>query len=327
MKTLRKKAFVLTISLIATVVNAQQSPIYTQYNMNRFLTNPAVAGIDGLTTICLTAREQWLGFKGAPHTHSISVDTRLFPESFIMRHIPVRKNAQSGTKWGRIGIGANLYNDHYGQLDKTGLETAYSYHIPFASSMLSFGLGINLYQFTLNTKKLIKGDDEYDPLIDNGKPRLFVPDANVGIYYTTQKYYAGISLINAFRASIQFGNDYTGTYRQYRLINIFGGYRYEVNDDIQLEPIMLIKIPRYFRALFDFQLRTIVKDSYWAGISYRTGKTMSFFGGTRVDRYFIGYAFDVNFTSIMKYTLGTHEIIAAVKLGKTAKNYKWINNY
>ncbi len=308
-------------------INSQQMPMYTQYNMNKFLINPAVAGIDGMTTICLTAREQWLGFKGAPNTHMISVDGRLFPESFIMRHIPVRKDRQSGSRWGRVGLGGSIYNDHYGPVDKLGIETAYSYHIPLGRSMLSMGMGINVYRFFLNNRKLDKGDEEYDALIDNGSPKLYIPDANVGVYYTTGSYYAGISMMNVLRASLQFGEDNMGRYRFYRVINLLGGYRYEVNEDIMIEPTMIVRLPRYLRGQIDIQVRAVVKDSYWGGISYRTGRIMSFYGGTRLDRYFIGYSFDVNFTSIMKYSLGTHEIIAAMKIGKTAKNYKWIYNY
>jgi hypothetical protein len=45
---------------------AQQVPLYSQYILNGFLINPAVAGSEGYTAVNLTAREQWIGFKNAP---------------------------------------------------------------------------------------------------------------------------------------------------------------------------------------------------------------------------------------------------------------------
>ncbi|NQU82031.1 MAG: type IX secretion system membrane protein PorP/SprF, partial [Bacteroidetes bacterium] len=55
----------------------QQLPSYSQYMMNGFLLNPALAGNDGYTSINLTAREQWLGISSAPRTHALSVQTGL----------------------------------------------------------------------------------------------------------------------------------------------------------------------------------------------------------------------------------------------------------
>ena len=40
---------------------SQQLPVYSQYMMNKFLINPAVAGSEGYTSFNLTAREQWIG--------------------------------------------------------------------------------------------------------------------------------------------------------------------------------------------------------------------------------------------------------------------------
>ena len=56
---------------------AQQLPIYSQYILNGFMINPAMAGHDGYTSFNTTARQQWLGFKEAPQTYSASWQTRM----------------------------------------------------------------------------------------------------------------------------------------------------------------------------------------------------------------------------------------------------------
>jgi len=48
----------------------QQLPLFSQYIMNGFILNPAMAGYDGYTSVNTTVRQQWLGFEGAPQTYA-----------------------------------------------------------------------------------------------------------------------------------------------------------------------------------------------------------------------------------------------------------------
>ncbi len=321
----------LTI-LIALVLSAgslkcQQLPLYSQYTMNRFLINPAVAGTDGFTTISLTAREQWIGFKGTPKTHSVTFDSKLLQESYILKNVSIRKKKRKSARSGKIGIGGHIYNDHNGPIDRTGLEGTYAYHLELDKTLLSFGLTVSFFQMRLNTEKLVLSDINPDDLITGGKQSLFIPDASIGIYALREDYYAGLSAINVLKSSVQFGKNSAGNYRLNRQYNIMGGYRYKLNDDLLLEPSMLLKIPETLRAQLDIQVKLDIKREYWAGIGFRTGSAMTIFGGAKVDRYFIGYAFDYNFNKLMRFTYGSHEIMAAVKFGDTARRYKWLNSY
>jgi sRNA-binding regulator protein Hfq len=58
--------------MVLSGLKAQQTPVYSQYMMNGFLLNPAVAGAEGFTAVNVTAREQWLGFQNAPSTYAVS---------------------------------------------------------------------------------------------------------------------------------------------------------------------------------------------------------------------------------------------------------------
>ena len=55
--------------LTAKTLYAQQLPQYSQYMMNKFLINPAVAGSEGYTSFNLTAREQWIGLQHGVGKH------------------------------------------------------------------------------------------------------------------------------------------------------------------------------------------------------------------------------------------------------------------
>jgi hypothetical protein len=92
-------------------------PVYSQYTFNKFLLNPAAAGVDGYTSISLVAREQWVGFKGTPKTHAITIDSRLLRNSYISKNINPRKRFPVR----KVGWAAHAFNDH-GTADRTGVE-------------------------------------------------------------------------------------------------------------------------------------------------------------------------------------------------------------
>jgi hypothetical protein len=128
-KPWRFELLVLLISLLTYNAEGQQIPLYTQYMMNSFLINPAVAGNDGLTSFNLTAREQWLGFENAPRTVAVSAQTRLLKTSFINRGRTVRRRPTSRSRSGNVGLGGYIFNDRNGVIDRTGFQGSYSYHV------------------------------------------------------------------------------------------------------------------------------------------------------------------------------------------------------
>jgi len=77
----RLKIYGLIIGVCLTVVaNAQQRPYYTQYIMNNYIINPAVAGIENYWDVKASHRMQWVGVQDAPVT------------TYITMHGPLKKN-------------------------------------------------------------------------------------------------------------------------------------------------------------------------------------------------------------------------------------------
>lgn len=63
------KRFFFTLSLLLLFgwqAEAQQEPLFAQYNNNSYLINPAVAGSKGIHSLQLFHRWQWVAFPGAP---------------------------------------------------------------------------------------------------------------------------------------------------------------------------------------------------------------------------------------------------------------------
>lgn len=332
-------SYLMTICFSASFT--QQLPVYSQYMMNGFLINPAVAGHEGYTAINITAREQWLGIKDAPSTYAISAQSRLLKNSFMARSASIKKRRRVMSRSGRVGYGFNAFTDNSGAFNRSGLSGTYSFHIPLNTAQLSFGASLTGFQFSINSSK-IKLLDEQDELLTGTVKSAFVPDANFGVYFTTNSIYAGISAMQLMQSPLKIGADKNGPgYRMERHYYMTAGYRFEVAPDVLLEPSFLLKTTDKFIAQADVNLKAYLTENYWAGVSYRTGgsygmseesisgkgSAVVIMAGIKVEKFYFGYAFDHNFSAIGARTLGSHEIMAAIKFGDSARRYRWLNRY
>ncbi len=329
-KTLRKmKKTIIILILVLTYpvcINAQQIPLYSQYMMNGFLLNPAVAGSEGYTAVNLTIREQWLGLADAPKTQALSGQSRILKNSFISKNSSIRRRQRLSSRSGNIGMGGYLFNDSNGPISRTGFQLTYAYHIRMRSSQLSFGLSGLAYQFSIDDSK-INLEDPGDLTYLNAEKSVFIPDANAGVYFSNPKFYAGFSASQLFQSALRLGEKGYAQYRMKRYYYLTAGYDFDINEELSIEPSFLLKAAENGTYQLDINSKVMYNDEYWGGISYRTGGALIIMGGVRVDKFFFGYAFDYTLSSIMKSTLGSHEIMLAIRFGDNARRYRWLNRY
>lgn len=326
----RMKRISLLIIFVFTVMagmKGQQSPVFSQYTMNKFIYNPAAAGMDGFTTINLVAREQWVGMKGTPRTHALSIDSRILGNSYILEKLSIRKKKPKKTRSGNTAWGAYFFSDINGPINRTGVNGSYAYHIDLVDAQLSFGLSLVFYQLRINGSEFVFSDDVQDPILTGGKQSVWNTDANFGAYYTAENFYAGYSTLSLFNSAAQFGETNNGEFKTRREHTFLGGYRFYASNRINIEPSALLKIPEGNRAQFDLNVKGTYDDKYWAGLGVRTGTALIVFAGLTIERYYFGYAFDYNFSSVMTNTYGSHEFMVLVRLGNSARRYKWLNSY
>lgn len=323
---LKKTGVNIIVLLFLTIgVKAQQYPYFTHYSFNKFVNNPAAAGVNGNTTISLIAREQWVGQGGTPKTHALIFDSRILGDSYIMNKIPIRKNTKSKARSGNTAWGASIINDANGPINRTWINGTYAYHIDLGEQQLSFGLSLLLFQNRLDGDQLIASDNVIDPLINGDS--FWVFDANFGAFLSGRDYYAGYSTVQLFNSSAIFGVNNSGEYKLERQHNLMGGYKFYVTNRIDIEPSVLLKIPESFNAQVDISAKVIFDKQYWGGLNYKTGSAIALFGGLNYDKYYFGYAFEYDFNSMAKQTLATHEIIIIARFGDAARRYKWLNSY
>ncbi len=329
MKILR---IIAVVGLLAVMpgISAQQFPLYSQYTMNGFLLNPSYAGSDYYTTFGLTVREQWLSLPNAPSTYAAAFQTRILNDSYITKSTAVRKKIDRPTKGGRVGVGGYLFSDHNGIMHRTGLQLAYAYHLPIGiDQQLSFGISLSAYQYFVDIGGAVMPDDVQDDLLNNYDQVVYIPDANFGVSYMTRNYYAGFAMTNLFRGTLMIGNGGENGRSELGHYFLTGGIRLYPGVDWIIEPSIMLKSSDMVFKSFQVDLtgRVYYKDDYWLGLSYRTGDAIVMLAGLKVDRFYIGYAFDFTMSEIRSYTYGTHELTVLARFGDNPRRYRWINKY
>lgn len=309
-------------------LGAQQLPLYSQYLLNGFMVNPAMAGHDGYTSFNLTARQQWLGFREAPQTYSASWQTRLLRQSYRIIDHPIRRDKMliPSTK-GRVGLGAYVINDANAKLARTGLSFTYAYHIFMNNTQLSFGLAAKLFQYRIYSETLTFGTSG-DPVLNNDFNNVaYSPDFDFGVYFRGFGYFVGFSTSNLLQTAILIGAHELPEFKTYRHYWLMGGYSIPLSTEFELEPSLLLKTSENWNPQGDFALKLYYEDLYWGGFSYRTNKSIIATVGLRIEGLHFGYSFDWALSEIGHFNYGSHEINLCVKLGSDARRYKWLNRY
>ncbi|MCK4749947.1 MAG: PorP/SprF family type IX secretion system membrane protein, partial [Bacteroidales bacterium] len=190
MKRIAISILLLNLLLGIGELKAQQLPLYSQYILNGFMVNPAMAGDDGYTSFNTTARQQWLGFKEAPQTYSASWQTRLLRRSYkIVNHPVKRKNMLLPSTKGRVGLGAYIINDLNANVARTGVSFTYAYHIILNNQQLSFGLAAKVFQYRIYRESLTFGEAGDPVLNGNFNSVAYSPDADFGVLFHGYDYF------------------------------------------------------------------------------------------------------------------------------------------
>lgn len=331
---MKKLALILVIIALGQLVRSQQLPIYSQYLYNKFLINPAHAGSDGYTSINLTVREQWVGYSGAPRTYSLSWQTRILKKPYDVKLKASNRTVYRPKTDGKIGLGAYVFSDRNGHIQRTGFSASYSYHMWLQDyTQLSMGLSLTGYQFKINVDETSFEDPSEPWLTDNLRKGVFIPDADFGIYLLNPKYDIGFSAQQLFGAAAKIGDYAYRNFRMDRHYYLFGSYTFE-SDKNEFEPSLLLKMSEQIKPQADIGMTYIYNQSVWSGLTYRTGGAIIANirfkyvpSHTMSSAIFIGYALDFSMNQIQRVTYGTHELTVAMKFGDSRRKFRWLDRF
>jgi type IX secretion system PorP/SprF family membrane protein len=324
----RRVVFILLFFLMAGLTYGQQLPLYSQYLYNKYLINPAVAGSDGYTSISLTAREQWVGYSGAPRTFSFSWQTRMLKKSFMLKQTSVKRDVFRPKSDGKVGFGAYVFSDKNGLIQRTGFQISYAYHMWLQkSTQLSFGLGLTGFYYKIDENQ-ISFEDPNEPWMNNDLRRgVFVPDVTFGAYLLNARYCLGFSADQLSESAAKFGNTAYQNFTMSRQYYLFGSYDFSQGTSSVIQPSFLLKMSEQLKPQVDIGGTYIYNHDFWAGLAYRTSGALIANVGVKYQNMFFGYAFDFTLQEIQRITYGTHEITVALKFGDNSRRYRWIDRY
>jgi type IX secretion system PorP/SprF family membrane protein len=324
----KRLLYISAIIFWGCIANAQQLPIFSQYLYNKFLINPAVAGSDGYTSFNITAREQWVGYYGAPATFMFSGQTRLMKHKYIIKKNSAKKQYLRPKSDGRVGLGGFVFSDKNGLMQRTGFQFSYAYHLWVQrNTQLSMGLAFTGYQLKIDEKQIDFGDPN-DPWLNSDiRKGVFIPDAAAGVYLLNAKYNVGLSVDQLFGAALKIGDAAYDKFTMSRQLNLFGSYFLEAGHNSEFEPSFLFRMSGQFKPQADVGVTYIFNKAFWAGLTYRTSGAIIAMLGVKYQNLWFGYSVDFTLQEIQRITYGTHELTIALRFGDNSRRYRWLDRY
>lgn len=309
-----RKSFNAILALFLVLVGfqsqdllAQQDAQYTQYMYNTLSINPAYAGSRGGLSILGLHRSQWVGLDGAPRTQTFSI------------HSPVGDSK-------RVGLGLNVVNDEIFITNETYIDGSFSYTIPTSEEgKLSFGLkaGIHLLDVNYNEASQFNVND---PLTENNIDNRFSPQVGVGLFYHTNKFYAGFSAPNLLQTEhfddSQNTNDPNATFLAQERVNYYltSGYVFDITSDFKLKPAGLVKWVAGAPLQVDLTANALLYDKLTLGLAYRWSASLSALVGFQLsDSIMLGFAYDRETTELQQFNDGSYEVFLRFEIFNNPK--------
>lgn len=268
-----KKILIAIITIFSVVqMNAQQDAMFTHYMYNTLGVNSGYAGSRDALTVTLLHRTQWLGFEGAPQTQTLTL------------HSPVKND--------KIGLGLSVINDKIGPTKTTSIYGDFAYRLALNErAKLSFGLkaGVNMYSSSL----LGLDTDEINDEAFQENYKKTSPNFGFGIYYSTDKFYLGVSTPRLLEPKLNTGEALDK--RHYFLIM---GSVINLSETVKLKPTGFLKVTDGAPIEGDITGTLIFNDKFRLGAMYRTGDALGLLLGLNItEQLSFGYSFDWSYRS------------------------------
>jgi type IX secretion system PorP/SprF family membrane protein len=271
--------------------HSQQIPEYSQWFLHQFANNPAHAGIKQCIDVHTLYRMQWIGVSGSPNS------------GFLSMSIPLQAKRKRFLS-ARHGTGFKFETDRIGQFGINRVNFAYAAHFNFNKiDRLSLGVYGGVLQTGYDPTNTITAVP--DPEVHQ-QANFISPDAAFGAWFNSENYFVGLTMKNLIPNQWED----IGTDSRYRFhFSLNGGYRWIINDDLALRPMLNWRIPPRNPMSLDINLYSDYKNFLGFGIGYRTGDALNVTATFKIrEQFSISYTFDYTLSEIQSVAKNTHEI-------------------
>ena len=317
--------------LLGNILFAQQRPYYTQYIMNNYLINPAVAGIENYWDIKLSHRLQWVGLQDAPVTTYVTIQGPIHKAAYNNETATTfhadGENPRGTNYWRNYtapdphgGIGFTMLNDKTGPLNRFAVYGTYAYHVGLsANTNLSAGISAGFTNMSLDASKLNFGTITVDPAVSgSGLINKIEPDVSAGLWLYASDYFIGLSAQQIIPQQIAFSDNTVHLENGKLVPHLFfsAGYRMQLSEDLSFLPSVLIRYISPLPLGFDVNAKVQYHDLLWAGASYRYQDGFAAMVGVNINHNInVGYSYDIQTSQLNTVSRGTHEILIGFLLG------------
>jgi type IX secretion system PorP/SprF family membrane protein len=284
----------LMVTLGHTKATAQQVPMYTHYMYNTLVVNPAYAGSRDALTITALHRSQWVGVSDAPTTQTLTM------------HTPLRNQ--------HIGLGLAVMKDKVGPISNLGIVGDFAYRMQLtkkAKLALGMSMGADIFQANLNT---LATDQQNDPAFANNINNATHPIIGFGMYYSRERFYAGVSVPNLVQSSYSSDRQANGTTlaaKDQRHYFFIAGTVLKISDNLEFKPTTLVKVTEAAPIQADLTASFIIVKKLLVGAMFRSGDAAGALVGLDITQQLhVGYSYDWSYGfSTSNYNQGSHEIM------------------
>lgn len=301
-------------SLILVGAFAQQEAHNTQFMQYKLGYNPAFAGSTAAPCITALYRKQWIGLDGAPESQILSFNMPL--------------NNQ------KIGVGGNIERNLIGFTETYTMDAVYSYRVRMGQGMLGLGLQGSIRSMATEFQRATTTQNKAeDPSALDMEQSKFLFNFGAGAYYSTDKFYFGLSIPRLLKNNIDFGNDQQEISKEIHHFYLMAGIIFDLSENVQIQPQVLGKyvVDAPFDA--DVNVNFIFSDKYIAGATYRLGGNKETSYGESVDillamqlsgNLLFGVSYDLTLSDLKDYNSGSIEASLHYCMGK-ADEGEYIN--
>ncbi len=300
-----KALLILSLFFVLGVVDtshAQQRGIYSNFLLNDFYYNPAIAGSKGVHKANISYRNQWVGFDGAP-----SLIIGNFNGSY--------KNE------GKLGYGVTLLSETTGITQNTGAYLNYAHHFKL-SDKYTLGLGIQpgymQYRVKLYDAQLA---DQGDEVLSGSIYSATAIDVSTGFHFYSENFFLMGAMHRMLSRNIQFT-----TYNDNLEFHYTGvvGYTMHLNSDpkkkkmpIDIQPSALIRYVKPVPVQYSLMVKATFDKKYWGGLIFRSDDAIGLTLGMQVgEKFNFGYGFDYTYSGLSSYQAGSHEIMLSYVISR-----------
>ena len=289
----------------------QQEPIYSQYIINPFTINPAVAATEDYYDLQMGYRSQWARLSGAPRSVYLSGHGTI-NKPFYHQHYKAEKR-----NW--HGVGFQLLDDRLGPQQRNTVLLAYSYNMKLApKTRLSVGTFVGFKSFKVNASHWENLDDPTDAVFNADLTTGLVPEVQFGaVLYNEDDYFVDVSIQNLTGGNRAFREvDLNFADADYKVHSYFSaGKTFRAFKEVYITPSTLVRYVPGISLSADINAKFDVFDDYWAGVSVRTTKAFNVFAGLNlVDKFDLTFAYEYDTNILNQVQSGTFEIIVGLRL-------------